>query len=630
VQVLIGKGDGTFTPGKFYNAPTSGPSSIVIADFNKDGKEDVAAFDTGFNTMLLGNGDGTLQGDEADPSLTGGGVSGDLNGDGHLDLALVTGPVEVPVNSRNFLANLNIWLNDGKANLTLAHTYQVPIPSPGVDSIGSFRLSSVGDLNGDGKVDLTGYIWDGSGMSVITFLGNGDGSFGAPITTRINNDGQTGGHSTNGATILFGDLNGDGKPDLLVIPLGLTGADPFVVLLSNGDGTFGAPSMPFVGTPIGAMVLGDINGDKKLDVIMSTTNGIAVLPGNGDGTFQPTTFIANTACKLSCNNLLGADFNGDGVFDLMISSPAGYQILTGKGDGTFNILPEVTENLGSFSPFQFVDFNGDGKPDLLGSFVVNSTGTLALIPGNGGGKFGTPFIYTGVGASYVGDFNGDGRPDIAFGELNQFVWLFNNGQGTVTPPPVAPPDFSVGSGSGGGTATVAAGSTATFPLSLAGSGGFSGSVALTCSVAPAGPACSVSPSSVMVSGSTAATATVSVTTTARSGLLPISGSNQRDSSRRILWIFGAFLAAAGVITLLANTQVPPRRFSWSLATACGAILLLSASLISGCGGGSNSSGSNGSTANGTPAGNYTITVAATAGSGANAVSHTTKLTLVVQ
>jgi hypothetical protein len=133
-----------------------------------------------------------------------------------------------------------------------------------------------------------------------------------------------------------------------------------------------------------------------------------------------------------------------------------------------------------------------------------------------------------------------------------------------------------------------------------------------------------------VSGGKAATATVSVMTTARSELLPTGVPSNQDSSRRILWVFGAFLAAAGVITLLANTQVRPRRFAWSLATACGAILLLSASLISGCGGGSNSSGSNGSSAIGTPAGNYTITVAATAGSGANAVGHTTKLTLVVQ
>jgi FG-GAP-like repeat len=271
---------------------------------------------------------------------------------------------------------------------------------------------------------------------------------------------------------------------------------------------------------------------------------------------------------------------------------------------------------------QVADFNGDGNQDVLGYIASpsNTNNSLGLILGNGDGTFGAPLSITNAGFPFVADFNGDNKLDILEVSANQLVFLFNTGAAVT-------PDFSVGSGSGGGTATVTAGSTATYPLSLAGSGGFTGTVALTCSVAPAGPVCSVSPSSVMVSGSTAATATVSVTTTARSGLVPIGGSNERDPSRRILWIFGALLAAAGVIRLFAGTQARPRRFSWSLATACGAVLLLSASLISGCGTGSSSAtGSGGSTATGTSAGNYNVTVTAQSG----AVSHKTQLTLTVQ
>lgn len=626
-EVYIGNGDGLFTPGNIYNAPTTvlqtgliASTSIVIADFNGDKKIDVAAF----NTMLLGNGDGTLKGNPAVPGAFGFNAMGDFNGDGHPDFASMGPVLQSPTNASVYQASLSVWLNDGKNNFTLAHTYTINIPSPNLaDLVANVGILDAADLNGDGKIDLVGYIWDASGLSMIDLLGNGDGSFGAPVSTRVNS-------ATNHLISLFfalGDVNNDRKPDLLVTAgNGPDNLGTLYVFPGNGDGTFGPATTPFVSGALGDPVVGDFNGDTKPDIITGSANGIAVLLGNGDGTFQPTTFISNASCATACGTPVSADFNGDGKLDLMFAAVGGYQVLLGKGDGTFTISPAVTVPPGTFNGFfQVADFNGDGKLDVLrnGSFDP----TLGLILGNGDGTFGPPLPVTNAGWAFVADFNGDNKLDILEVGTNQLVWLFNNGQAAVTPPPVAPPDFSVGSGSGAGTATVAAGSTATYPLSLAGSGGFTGTVALTCSVAPAGPACSVSPSSVMVSGSTAATATVSVSTTARSGVLPIGDSHERDSSRRMLWIFGALLAAAGIIRSLATAQMRPRRFSWSLATVWGATLLLAATLISGCGGGSNpSTGSTGSNGIGTTAGNYTVTVTAQSGS----VSHTTKLTLTVQ
>src|SRR5262249_21255873 len=157
VQVLISKGDGTFTLGEYFNAPSgvpgSGASNMVIADFNGDKKEDVAAF----NTMLLGNGDGTLQGNGVVPGAFGFDAMGDFNGDRHPDFASM-GPIESsPTNPNVFQANLNIWLNDGKANFTLAHTYTINLPSPNLaDNIGTVAISTAADLNGDGKIDLAG------------------------------------------------------------------------------------------------------------------------------------------------------------------------------------------------------------------------------------------------------------------------------------------------------------------------------------------------------------------------------------------------------------------------------------------------------------------------------------------
>jgi len=230
---------------------------------------------------------------------------------------------------------VNVWPNDGKANFTLAHTYQIPVPVPG-NFGGEVVITGTLDLNGDGKIDLVGYVVDASGWSVIVRLGNGDGSFGSPITTP-------GGQLTRGtfASLAVGDLNGDGKPDVVITAGNAAAFSSFNVLLGNGDGAFGAPVPAYAPDAFGAVLPGDFNKDGKLDVIVGTRNGIAVLLGNGDGTFQPTTFISNSACGSDCNNLIAADFNGDGNADLIVAVLGGYQVLIGKGDGTFSALPHV-------------------------------------------------------------------------------------------------------------------------------------------------------------------------------------------------------------------------------------------------------------------------------------------------
>jgi hypothetical protein len=630
LQVLISKGDGTFTVGKFYNAPTGGASTIVIADFNSDGKKDVAAF----NTILLANGDGTLQGNEAlvGPTTGFGGATGDFNGDGFPDLALVA-PLADPSSFSNTSVNLNIWLNDGKGNFTLAHTYQLPL-NPGEFLAGITTITVAGDINGDGKIDLVG--WDTFGgtstVSVIALLGNGDGSFGAVQETLV--AGSTNIDSVGG--LALGDLNGDGKQDVL-LNAGQRGTNNtfFYVLMGNGDGTFGAPSSPFVGTAtVGSITVGDFNNDKKFDAILPTSSGLAVLLGNGDGTFQPTTFIANTACTTTCRNFLDGDFNADGKLDLLLATPKGYQALLGKGDGTFAVVPEVAVSGGSLGLFpgsaQVADFNGDGNLDVLGFLSSSGAPPVALFFGNGDGTFGSPLSLQFLAPDdsvmlTVADFNGDGRPDIGATLSNRLVLLDNN----------ATPNFSMTAGAGA-TATVAAGKTGTYSLSLGGSGGFSGTVALSCSGAPAGAVCTVTPSTVNLTGTTKATATVSVTTTAASQVLPSGESERQSPDRRIFWVLGSFLAAA-IASLLGFVRVTRFRSAFSFAAACGAFVLIAASLIAGCGGsgsGSSTGPSNGSGTppgsgvTGTPAGTYNITVTATAQS--RTVTHTTTLTLVVQ
>jgi hypothetical protein len=616
VQVFIGKGDGTFTPGNFYNAPTVAPSgtlgstSIVITDFNGDKKRDVAAF----NTMLLGNGDGTLQGNPAVPGTFGFSAMGDFNGDGHLDFASV-GPVQQsPTDNNIFEANVSIWLNDGKNNFMVLHTYPITLPFPDLaDTIGVVAFGTAADINGDGKMDLVGYRADSGGLNMLVLLGNGDGSFGAPIPTTL-----PVGLRLLQIAFTLEDVNGDGKLDLIVNSGNGPNPTTLNVLVGNGDGTFTNAASPFTGGgSIGAPVVGDFNNDKKLDIITGTPNGLAVMLGNGDGTFQPTTFITSAACGTDCDTPVSADLNGDGNLDLMVATTSGYQVLLGKGDGTFTISPGVKTGGGAFVPFQVADFNGDGNPDVLGAVGTQSF-SFELVLGVGDGTFGPLLPVANAGSPFVADFNGDNQPDVLEVGANQLVFL-NNSTGPV---------FSLSAGSG--SATVAAGKAASYSLSLGGSGGFSGSVALTCSGAPSGATCTVSPSSVTLSGTTPHNVTVSIATTAASLLLPTTFSDPRDPAPPVIWVVGLLLAA-GIGAWLASVPGSARRFCYAFGAACCALLLVSVSLLAGCGGSKPGSGpgpGTGGATGGTATGTYAITVTATAQS--RAITRTIKLTLIVQ
>jgi hypothetical protein len=712
-QVLKSNGDGTFTAGTPYNLANQfnesggGSISVVIADFNGDGKTDVAAF----NTLLLGNGDATLQGDEVIPGLTGSIVTADFNKDGHPDLALV-----VPGNGGP-TANLQIFLNDGKAGFTLAHSYQIP-----TGNFIGFALAAAVDVNGDGNIDLVGYTTsEHMSGNVGVLLGNGDGSFGAPTYFP-----GVAGAFVYGFTLA--DLNGDGKPDIMIVTTGGENlGNTFTVLLNNGDGTFGPPATYFAADVNGNVVAADFNKDGKIDAAVGTdTHGIALLLGKGDGTFQPATFITNSVFTGTVPQLAATDFNGDGNIDLIASGPVllpsngvqqTYQVLLGKGDATFTALPAVTNTF--VDAVQVADLNGDGKLDLLGL----SGSVPALVLGNGDGTFGSPFLLEPPGGTpLIADFNGDGQPDIAISTSAGLVLLLNstvpgfqiaasalsagtitagsstsatitltpvggfggavaltcsglpagascgfapasvaNASGTsaltitttaATPAstytvnvigtsgsvthqvpltvtvtaPVAP-DFSMTAGSGG-TATVAPGQTATYTLSLAPSGGFGGSVTLTCSGAPAMAGCSISPATVTLSGTTATTATVTVTTTAASQVFLPGGT---DAFRRI----GGppMMLAAWLVTALALFSLyrarGNQRIRWAPAVAM-ALLVFAGLGLASCGGGSSSGGGGGSGGTGTEAGTYTITVSATAAAGATTLTHAAKLTLVVQ
>jgi hypothetical protein len=179
------------------------------------------------------------------------------------------------------------------------------------------------------------------------------------------------------------------------------------------------------------VAVADVNGDGKPDLIVGNSNGtVGVLLGNGDGTFQPAVIYGSGGSgAIQSGSVVVADINGDGKPDMLvanaISSVVG--VLLGNGDGTFQ--PAVSYGSGGISAdsVAVADVNGDGKPDLL---VTNqcasdcggaTDGTVAVLLGNGDGTFQAAITFGSGGAFAdsiaVSDVNADGKLDLLVANL---------------------------------------------------------------------------------------------------------------------------------------------------------------------------------------------------------------------
>jgi hypothetical protein len=297
LTILLGKGDGTFTPVSVNPATGNSPVSMVTADFNGDGKPDLAVVNQSDNTVttLLGNGDGTFTPSAASPSAGGNPtmvVTADFNGDGIPDLALVN-------QSNN--GSLTILLGNGDGTFTPANS--LPVIDP--------YWVAVGDFNGDGIPDLavTNYEYTGT---VQIFLGQGDGSF-TPMAVNPP-------AAIEAQFLIVGDFNGDGKQDLAVAG---TYLNTLTVLLGNGDGSFStAPGNPPSVYYPSAIAVGDFNGDGHADMALASLYGdsVTLLLGDGTGEFTTATGPPTGAYPQS---IVTADFNGDGAPDLAVANNQG-------------------------------------------------------------------------------------------------------------------------------------------------------------------------------------------------------------------------------------------------------------------------------------------------------------------
>ena len=415
VTVLPGNGDGTFRAAVSF--PSGGDATFVeAADLNADGKIDlvVANFETNNVGVLLGNGNGSFQpvvgyasGGQQASSV----ALADVNGDGHQDLAVT-----------NYLSgNVSILLGNGNGTFQSAVSYLTG------GSLASAVV--VADFNHDNRPDLAianvcNDVNNCTDGLVGVLLGNGDGSFKPAVS-------YPSGQSSYSVTV--GDFNADGNPDLAVSAAGLT------LLLGAGDGTFQlGPVYDTGGVGSFFAVPGDVNGDGKTDLVMSndcasdcSSGSVVALIGNGNGTFQaPANFPSGGATTLAPT---AADFNHDGLPDVALvgrctaptctdASQDIVAVLLNTGNGTFG--PATTYNSGGNVPGSAAtgDFNGDGKPDIVvanqcASLLDCSHGVLGVILGNGDGTFQPAVSYPIGGNSpaglTVGDFDGDGKLDVA-------------------------------------------------------------------------------------------------------------------------------------------------------------------------------------------------------------------------
>ncbi len=360
-------------------ATGTNPISIAIADFNGDGKLDIATANVVDSTIsiLLGNGDGTFT---AGATLVAGNYTvqltvGDFNGDGKVDLAV----------TNLFGNNVMVFLGNGNGTFAIPLTVSAGLAPSGI---------AAADLNGDGKVDLvvTNQSVGGAnpvvGQTVSVLLGNGNGTFQPAVPYAT---------GSSPCDVAIADLDGNGTLDLVVANCNSTTTKNVSVLFGNGNGTFGPALSLITGWDPSAVAIADTNGNGKPDLVVTNSGfgEVSVVLGNGNGTFAAAATF--TAVNVPLRVVVG-DFNADGKLDLAVIdlNTNNVTVFPGDGDGTSFAAPMtfavgvVPQDIGT------ADFNGDGKPDLVASNGASNTVSVLLnasalpVPATISAQSGTP------------------------------------------------------------------------------------------------------------------------------------------------------------------------------------------------------------------------------------------------
>jgi len=362
------------TPGNYAgvrNIELHNASAFALGDMNQDGLPDLVVTNAENTSspqpglwILPGLGNGSFDEPIAAidlPSAAASPVIADFDGDGTPDFA---------VTLQSYMSTtIDVGLLQPGNTFKIVSTM---VPA-------QVSIAWAGDLNGDGLPDLVLVNADCFNSlacgTVYTLLNIGQGTFGNPLQITTS-------HGASALSfIAVADFNNDGKPDLAVGAVEGCGSESGpAILLGNGDGSFGAPIC--LGSSYAyAIVAGDFNHDGNQDVAMLTQvefgAGLLVFLGNGKGGFHA---LPSQPFQGPPELLFAADLNGDGFPDLasVASTNYGYslQVYLGTGTGGFSLEPITYFTSGYYGELysaQLADLNNDGKIDLVtlsGAFSI--------------------------------------------------------------------------------------------------------------------------------------------------------------------------------------------------------------------------------------------------------------------